>query len=35
MTETSVRNHSSSIRCNTGARDRTRAVLRGTELGYL
>lgn len=35
MSEGSVKNHSSSILSKLGARDRTRAVLRGIELGYL
>lgn len=35
MSEGSVKNHTSSILSKLGARDRTRAVLRGIELGYL
>jgi len=35
MSEGSVKNHASSILSKLGARDRTRAVLRGIELGYL
>jgi DNA-binding NarL/FixJ family response regulator len=35
MSEGSVKNHASSIMSKLGARDRTRAVLRGIELGYL
>lgn len=35
MSEGSVKNHTSSILSKLGARDRTRAVLRGLELGYL
>jgi DNA-binding NarL/FixJ family response regulator len=35
MSEGSVKNHTSSILSKLGARDRTRAVLKGIELGYL
>jgi len=35
MSEGSVKNHTSSILSKLGARDRTRAVLRAIELGYL
>ncbi|HYP15314.1 MAG TPA: response regulator transcription factor [Bryobacteraceae bacterium] len=35
MSEGSVKNHASSILSKLGARDRTRAVLRGIELGYI
>lgn len=35
MSEGSAKNHTSSILSKLGARDRTRAVLRGIELGYL
>lgn len=35
MSEGSVKNHASSVLSKLGARDRTRAVLRGIELGYL
>jgi DNA-binding NarL/FixJ family response regulator len=35
MSEGSVKNHTSSVLSKLGARDRTRAVLRGIELGWL
>ncbi|MBC7926176.1 MAG: response regulator transcription factor [Bryobacteraceae bacterium] len=35
MTEGSVKNHASSILSRLGARDRTRAVLRAIQLGYI
>jgi len=35
MSEGSVKNHASSVLSKLGARDRTRAVLRGIELGWL
>jgi DNA-binding NarL/FixJ family response regulator len=35
MSEGTIKNHASSILSKLGARDRTRAVLRGIQLGYL